>query len=150
MTDIPAEAELFRSLWQNSAAPHHEAERARTIDVLLKEASAALEKGHLPHVVVTRNKNDPNDPLVWQLLIHFGLFILTADDPAAELRRFLGRTRGRRSQADRDELIVRAVQSLINKGSSPMEALRAIGAIVGRSEDAIKKIHYGKPRHENR
>jgi hypothetical protein len=82
-----------------------------------------------------------------QFLTIAGLRILTADDPAAALRRFLGQTpRGRgRPPADnafRNLMIAADVQEMHIGGASIDAACCAVGKAAGLSPEAVRKIYF--------
>jgi hypothetical protein len=79
----------------------------------------------------------------WTFLAEAWLRILTAEDPVAELKRFLGRKRGR--PADnwwRDLIITCDVQEQVDSGSSIKDACVVISADLHLSPDAVEKVYY--------
>jgi hypothetical protein len=118
-----------------------EARRVAAVVALLALARAALagagspdRLGAIPHNIRER-------------LTIEGLRILTADDPVAALRRFLGerprgRGRPRTGNVQRDGMIAADVQELVNGGAVIDEACEAIGGATGLSVQAVRKIFF--------
>ena len=87
-----------------------------------------------------RNKPTPQQ-IMWEFLTIAGLRILTANNPVAELNRFLGK----RPPADnyrRDTAIAADTQKRIDAGSSIENACKAIAADAPLSWEAVRKIYY--------
>jgi hypothetical protein len=80
----------------------------------------------------------------WTFLAEAWLRILTAEDPVAELKRSLGRKRGRPAadNAWRDLIITFDVQEQVDSGSSVKDACAVISADVNLSPDAVEKVYY--------
>jgi hypothetical protein len=79
----------------------------------------------------------------WTFLAEAWLRILTAEDPVAELKRFLGRKRGRPTDnAWRDLIITFDVQEQVDSGSSVQDACAVISADINLSSDAVEKVYY--------
>jgi hypothetical protein len=92
----------------------------------------------------------------WTFLAEAWLRILTAEDPVAELTRFLGtgRKRGRPADPDswwRDTIIAGSVQEQVDSGLRIQDAFAVISADIHLTPDAVEKIYYahrGKPGHK--
>jgi hypothetical protein len=80
----------------------------------------------------------------WTFLAEAWLRILTAEDPVAELKRFLGRKRGRPAadNAWRDLIITLDVQEQVDSGSRVKDACALISADINLSPDAVEKVYY--------
>jgi hypothetical protein len=79
----------------------------------------------------------------WTFLAEAWLRILTAEDPVAELKRFLGRKRGRPADNEwRDFMITIDVQERVDSGLCVNNACAAVGDDIHLSPDAVEKIYY--------
>jgi hypothetical protein len=86
-------------------------------------------------------RNPPH--YAWTFLAEAWLQILTAEDPVAELKRFLGRKRGRPADnAWRDLMITFDVQQRVESGSSVKDACVKISVDINLSPDAVEKVYY--------
>jgi hypothetical protein len=78
----------------------------------------------------------------WTFLAEAWLRILTAEDPVAELKRFLGRKRGRpANNAWRDLIITFDVQEQVDSGSTVKDACAVIGRDIYLTPDAVEKVY---------
>jgi hypothetical protein len=141
-----------------------EARRANAVDALLRFARAEeklppilpkdlAESGLLEVLIaddpdVARHLAQPGSrlpPGLRKFLMENGFRILIADDPVAELKRFLGRGRRRGRPADnvwRDLMITIDVQERVDSGLSVENACAAIGVDTNLSREAVEKIYY--------
>jgi hypothetical protein len=110
-------------------------------------AKAMLVLASAPLTGSEEFKRNPRD-YAWTFLAGAWLQVLTAEDPVAELKRFLGLDRKRgRPAADnewRDFMITMDVQERVDSGLSVKNACAAIGDDIHLSPDAVEKVYYAR------
>lgn len=121
-----------------------EAQRVEAVNELLTFARVELAKAGDPSRCFSVTALQEERQFLWEFLTAAGLQILTADDPVAELNRFLGHKRGRPpvDNTYRDHTIAGDVQKRVDGGSSVEDACKAVASVVGLGQVAVRKIYY--------